>query len=104
MRNRIETYREWANYWNKDSKSVFPAAQKVISQIRKHKSEAKVSLNSQVDLAEITASQEIIELIKLAQDDIKSAGKISELKLEAQNTGAAGKDGEIQIKLKLAGT
>jgi valyl-tRNA synthetase len=53
-----------------------------LSQVRKAKSEAQVSMRTEVPTATITGPSDVLEVVALATDDLRSAGKIGELQLE----------------------
>ncbi len=65
-----------------DSKPVFEPASKIISLIRRQKSESQVSLNHPVKATEISVSAGDEELVRLVKDEIASAGKIDELNIK----------------------
>ncbi len=62
------------------SKEVNEAVSLVLSHIRKVKSDAQVSMKAEISLAEITAPAEIIALVKLAETDVLTAGRIQTAK------------------------
>ena len=53
-----------------------------LSQVRKAKSEAKVSMRTEVPTAVVHGGPADVELLSTAADDLKSAGKIADLRLE----------------------
>jgi valyl-tRNA synthetase len=54
-----------------------------LSQVRKAKSEAKVSMRTDVARAVVRAPGGVIDLLALGTDDLKSAGRIADLAFEA---------------------
>lgn len=74
---------------------IFEKAALVMSQIRKAKSEAKLSLNWKVDKAEIKTNSVTKALLDQAKDDIIAAGQISELIITDANMD------EIHVEVKL---
>jgi valyl-tRNA synthetase len=54
-----------------------------LSQVRKAKSEAKVSMRTEVPMAVVDGVPDDIELLATAADDLKSAGRITDLRLES---------------------
>src|SRR4051812_2727252 len=53
-----------------------------LSQVRKAKSEAQVSMRTDVPRAIVRGPSDVLDVLSLAADDLKSAGRISELTLE----------------------
>jgi valyl-tRNA synthetase len=53
-----------------------------LSQVRKAKSEAKVSMRTDVPTAVVRASGDVLDVLALATDDLRSAGRIADLRLE----------------------
>jgi valyl-tRNA synthetase len=60
-------------------RSVLEVATEVIAAVRKAKSEAKVSMRTEVASARISASPAIWERVALAADDLRAAGRIAEV-------------------------
>lgn len=58
---------------------IYEAASDALARVRKAKSESKRRLNSPIERAEITDTPERLELMRQAQDDLASAGHISQL-------------------------
>ena len=54
-----------------------------LSQVRKAKSEAQVSMRTDVPRAIVRGPSDVLDVLSLAADDLKSAGRISELAFEA---------------------
>jgi valyl-tRNA synthetase len=78
----------------------------VISQLRKVKSEAKVSMKAEISRAVITASAASIEQIKLVSVDLRAAGRVNP---EFEYVAAANAEGAnpnsvptIEIEIELA--
>ena len=57
--------------------SVLNVTAEVISQLRKVKSEAKVSMKAEISKAVITAPAEVISQIKLVANDLRAAGRVT---------------------------
>jgi valyl-tRNA synthetase len=55
----------------------------VLAAVRRAKSEAKVSMRAEVDAATVTGPQVALDRIALAADDLRAAGRISDLRIEA---------------------
>jgi valyl-tRNA synthetase len=53
-----------------------------LSQVRKAKSEAQVSMRTDVPVATVTGPTDLLDLLATATDDLRSAGKIADLALE----------------------
>ncbi|MFF4693487.1 valine--tRNA ligase [Streptomyces sp. NPDC001307] len=60
-------------------RSVLEVATEVIAAVRKAKSEAKVSMRTEVASARISASPAIWERVALAADDLRAAGRIAKV-------------------------
>lgn len=58
------------------NKEVNEAVSNVLTQIRKVKSDAQISMKAELSLAEITAPAAVITLVKLAETDVLTAGRI----------------------------
>ena len=54
-----------------------------LSQVRKAKSEAQVSMRTDVPRAIVRGPSDVLDVLSLAADDLKSAGRINELAFEA---------------------
>jgi valyl-tRNA synthetase len=54
-----------------------------LSQVRKAKSEAKVSMRTDVATAVVRGTPDDVELITMAADDLRSAGKIRDLTFDS---------------------
>jgi len=65
---------------------LLPLVGDALSQVRKAKSEAKVSMRTDVARAVVQAPSDVLELLALGTDDLKSAGRIQELVLDAAAT------------------
>jgi valyl-tRNA synthetase len=61
-----------------------------LSQVRKAKSEAKVSMRTDVASAIVRGPDDALDLLALGADDLKSAGRILDLALERGTTGGGG--------------
>jgi valyl-tRNA synthetase len=61
-------------------REVLAVASEVIAAVRKAKSEAKVSMRSEVAAVQITASGAVLERVRLAEDDLRAAGRITKIK------------------------
>jgi valyl-tRNA synthetase len=61
---------------------LLPLVGDALSQVRKAKSEAQVSMRTDVPSAVVSGPADVLELLTTATDDLKSAGKIADLKLE----------------------
>ncbi len=61
--------------------AVFEVAAEVLGEIRRAKTEAKVSLRTDVEAATIHDTRDRLSLIELASSDLKDAGRISDLQL-----------------------
>ena len=86
---------------NGDS-SINNVTAEVISQLRKVKSEAKVSMKAEISQAVITASEKAIAQIKLVATDLRAAGRvISEFEYVVNNAEGAN---PISIEIELAPT
>jgi valyl-tRNA synthetase len=64
---------------------LLPLIGDALSQVRKAKSEAQVSMRADVTRAAIAAPSDITDLIALAADDLRSAGRIAELTVDASS-------------------
>ena len=53
-----------------------------LSQVRKTKSEAKVSMRTDVTTATMRGPADVLDLLAAATDDLRSAGKIADLTME----------------------
>jgi len=58
------------------SSEVNESVSLVLSHIRKVKSDAQVSMKAEISLAEITAPSNVLSLVKLAETDVLTAGRI----------------------------
>jgi len=61
--------------------AVFEVAAEILGEIRRAKTEAKVSLRTDVEAATIHDTRDRLSLIELATSDLKDAGRISDLQL-----------------------
>ncbi len=66
--------------------AVLDVADEALSEIRRAKTEAKVSLRAEVERATVTDTHERLSLIEAITADLKDAGKINELVLEIGTT------------------
>ena len=66
-----------------------------LSQVRKAKSEAKVSMRTDVATVVISADNDSAALLESAADDLKSAGRIADLRFES----AAGEELSVRVTL-----
>jgi valyl-tRNA synthetase len=53
-----------------------------LSQVRKAKSEAQVSMRTDVARAIVRGPADVLDVLSLAADDLKSAGRVADLALE----------------------
>jgi valyl-tRNA synthetase len=59
-----------------------------LSQVRKAKSEAKVSMRTDVAEVVVAADNDTLTLLQMAADDLRSAGRITQLRYDATTDGA----------------
>jgi valyl-tRNA synthetase len=59
-----------------------------LSRVRKAKSEAKVSMRTDVATVVVSADNDAVALLESASDDLRSAGRISDLRFETAADGA----------------
>jgi len=59
-----------------------------LSQVRKAKSEAKVSMRTELASAVVRGPAASVELLAAAADDLRSAGRIADLRLEPAESDA----------------
>jgi valyl-tRNA synthetase len=78
---------------------VLTTVTRAISRIRKAKSDAKVKQRTEVLTATITATEDRLGELKAGLDDLRAAGNVSELSLEA-GEAVTNEDDEI-IDLRL---
>ena len=69
---------------------LLPIVGDALSQVRKAKSEAKVSMRADVARVVVGGPGDVIDVLALAADDLKSAGKIADLQLAGAAEGASG--------------
>jgi valyl-tRNA synthetase len=67
-----------------------------LSQVRKAKSEAKVSMRTDVASVIISADSEAVALLQSAGDDLRSAGRIADLQFDSDAA-----DGELAVRVTL---
>jgi valyl-tRNA synthetase len=60
---------------------VLTAATEVLTAVRRAKSEAKVSMRTEVDKTVVTAPRDVLDRLSLAAADVRSAGRIHEVDL-----------------------
>ena len=86
--------------------SVLAVTAEVISQLRKVKSEAKVSMKAEISKAIISAPAEVIAQIKLVAADLRAAGRVNSdfVYVESKKTESASptSNSTIQIEIELA--
>jgi valyl-tRNA synthetase len=86
--------------------SVLAVTAEVISQLRKVKSEAKVSMKAEISKAVISAPAEVIAQIKLVATDLRAAGRVNSdfVYVESKKTESASptSNSTIQIEIELA--
>ena len=70
-------------------------ASAVLAEVRKAKTEAKVSLRTQVEVATVRDTASRLEALRLVAGDVESAGKIARLELV--------EDGEFAVEVELGG-
>jgi valyl-tRNA synthetase len=75
-----------------------------LSQVRKAKSEAQVSMRTEVAQAIVTGTGPDIDLLATAADDLKSAGKIADLKLDSGADESATRSGTTGSPLSVSVT
>ena len=75
--------------------SLLDAASQVLGAIRKAKTDAKVSMRTPVTRAAVTAPQERLAGLELVLDDLRQAGTVEAITLEAG-------DGPIAVDVELA--
>jgi valyl-tRNA synthetase len=68
-----------------------------LSQVRKAKSQAQVSMRADVAAATVRAPDDVLELLAMATDDLRSAGRILDLKLVGGDT--AGPQLTVEVTL-----
>jgi len=68
----------------------------ILSGIRKSKSEAKVSMRTEVASATVVGGQEAIDRLTAAQEDLKAAGRIAELTLTVADEAMSVRDVVLQ--------
>src|SRR4051812_3395205 len=66
-----------------------------LSKVRKAKSEAKVSMRTDVASVVVTADNDAVDLLQSAGDDLRSAGRIADLRFESTT------DGELSVSVTL---
>jgi valyl-tRNA synthetase len=75
---------------------VFDAAVEVLAQVRRAKSEAKVSIKTPVDYLEVRGSEQRLASLRTVLDDVLSTGNVNEHNLIADGTGD-----ELMVKVEL---
>ena len=60
--------------------AVLAVVAAALSEVRKAKSEAKRSMRTEVDVATVTDTPDRLALLALAADDLRSAGRIADLR------------------------
>jgi valyl-tRNA synthetase len=61
---------------------VLTAATDVLTAVRRAKSEAKVSMRADVRRTVVAAPSDVLDRLRLAEADVRAAGRIQELSLE----------------------
>jgi valyl-tRNA synthetase len=77
--------------------AVLDAASAVLSDIRRSKTEAKVSMRAAVDHVHVVAPAALLDALVLVQDDVKEAGSVAVL------TSAVGDTLAVTVRLAAAG-
>ncbi|MHB1801570.1 MAG: valine--tRNA ligase [Actinomycetes bacterium] len=77
-----------------------PEVAVVLSGLRKAKTEAKLSMRSEVALAVVTGPAESIARVKLAIEDLKAAGRVQALELHAAAAGSE-TDGGLRVSVTI---
>ena len=72
----------------------------VLGQVRRTKTEAKVSQRAAIAIAQVTAPQKVLDLLALGENDLIDAGSIISLTLQASDSPGI----DIAIELAPAGT
>jgi valyl-tRNA synthetase len=75
-------------------RDVLTVASDVIAAVRKAKSEAKVSMRAEVAAIRVTAPAGCAERVRLAEGDLRAAGRISQIEHAAA-------DGEMRVAVSL---
>ena len=75
--------------------SVLVVAAEVLGRIRKAKSDAKVSMRTDVERVAVTDTADRLAALALVADDVRDAGRVAELVTTAA-------DGELQVEVTLA--
>jgi valyl-tRNA synthetase len=73
---------------------VLTVARDVIAAVRKAKSEAQLSVKSDVEAIEVTSSAETVERMRLAESDLRAAGHIGKIEYVMA-------DGEMRVTVSL---
>jgi valyl-tRNA synthetase len=68
-------------------RDVLSVASEVIAAVRKAKSEAKVSMRTEVTAVTVAAPAALLDLVRQAEDDLHAAGHISKITHSATDTG-----------------
>jgi valyl-tRNA synthetase len=76
---------------------LLAAASTVIGEIRRAKTEAKVSQRHGVERVEVTAPSDVIALVRIAADDVAAAGSVADLELVER-------DIPLEVRVTLAPT
>jgi valyl-tRNA synthetase len=78
--------------------AIFGATQEVLGTIRRRKTEAGLSLRAPLSTVTVTASADVLALLRLASDDLKQAGVAAELQLVEGN----GPDVSVEVEFAAA--
>ena len=68
-------------------REILTAASEVIAAVRKAKSEAKLSMRTEVSRVEIVAPQATLDRVQAAEDDLRAAGRIAKIERVAAGDG-----------------
>jgi valyl-tRNA synthetase len=78
--------------------ALLPAVGDALSQVRKAKSEAQVSMRTDVEAATVRAPEPLVALVQQAADDLCSAGRIQQLTFEPSDGDAL----VVEVRLQQA--
>jgi valyl-tRNA synthetase len=78
--------------------ALLPAVGDALSQVRKAKSEAQVSMRTDVEVATVRGPEPLVTLVQQAADDLRSAGRIQELTFERSDDAAL----VVEVRLQQA--